>query len=419
VDSRAAAGSMTSNLLAALTAHKRPSLNAPAGASHPLHDAAQTGNLEDLIKALEEPKVKVDQKDSQGLTALMVAAEKGSIEIAKYLVQHGARVAAKDDEGETAIMKAAVKGFSDICLYLIDAQCSQKKGTKELGVDATVAIANEKKRIVDAKDDEGVTALMKVAAVGSLDVFKLLLDQKASPDAKDDYGWTPMMWAALEGHLNILECCVNDLMLLVDQPNEKGETLLQKAATNGHTDCCRFLVAQGAKVNAHDQESQTPLMWAAGAGHLDTVVYLLSCEAKVDTESKSAKTALHFAATFGHLEIADVLTDHGGQLSKQDEAGQTVLHCAVGNGRVEMAMMLLEKKCPIDKVNKRGMTALSVAAENQQYECCKLLVNNGANLYIQDENGQLASDLAEGTLNARVVELFRQAMLENPRKEDE
>ena len=51
------------------------------------------------------------------------------------------------------------------------------------------AIANEKKRIVDAKDDEGVTALMKVAAVGSLDVFKLLLDQKASPDAKDDYGY--------------------------------------------------------------------------------------------------------------------------------------------------------------------------------------------------------------------------------------
>jgi ankyrin repeat protein len=84
-----------------------------------------------------------------------------------------------------------------------------------------------------------------------------------------------------------------------------------------------------------------------------------------------------------------------------------------------MAMMLLEKKIAIDKVNKRGMTALAIAAENQQYECCKLLINNGANLYVQDENGQLASDTAEGTLNARVVELFRQAMIDNPRKEDE
>merc|ERR1719353_518090 len=152
----------------------------------------------------------------------MVAAEKGSMEIAKDLVQHGARVAAKDDEGETAVMKAAVKGYADLCLYLIDAQSQQRKTTKELGVDSSAALANEKKRIVEAKDDEGITALMKVAAVGSLDLFKLLLEQKASPEAKDDYGWTPMFWAALEGKLNILEYCVNDLMLVVDQANEKS-----------------------------------------------------------------------------------------------------------------------------------------------------------------------------------------------------
>merc|ERR1711937_245007 len=135
--------------------------------------------------------------------------------------------------------------------------------------------------------------------------------------------------------------------------------------------------------SANDQDQQTPLMGAAGAGHLDTVAYLLTCDAK-----------------------------HG-------ESGSTPLHNAVQNGYVEMAMMLLEKKIAVDKVNKRGQTALAVSAENQQYECCKLLINNGANLYVQDENGQLASDTAEGTLNARVVELFRQAMIDNPRKEDE
>merc|ERR1712196_34602 len=122
---------------------------------------------------------------------------------------------------------------------------------------------------------------------------------------------------------------------------------------------------------------------------------------------------------FGHLEVADALTEHGMTLATQDEHGQTALHNSCAAGHIEMAMMLLEKKAPIDKVNKRGQTALSVSAENQQYECCKLLINHGANLYIQDENGQLASDLAEGTLNARVVELFRQATLENPMKEDE
>merc|ERR1712196_315137 len=131
--------------------------------------------------------------------------------------------------------------------------------------------------------------------------------------------------------------------------------------------------------------------------------------------SRTGKSVLHFAAVFGHIDVAEA----GVSLAKQDESGQTALHNAVMAGHIEMAMMLLEKKAPIDKVNKRGQTALAVSAENQQYECCKLLINHGANLYIQDENGQLASDLAEGTLNARVVELFRQATLENPMKEDE
>merc|ERR1711964_402996 len=127
-------------------------------------------------------------------------------------------------------------------------------------------------------------ALMKVAQKGHLDVFRLLLEQKAAPDAKDDYGWTPMMWASLEGNMNILEFCVNELMMVVDQTNEKGEGLLQKAATNGHSDVCKFLIKQGAKVNAHDSEGQSSLMWAASNSHLETVELLLQNEAKVDME---------------------------------------------------------------------------------------------------------------------------------------
>jgi len=416
---------MTSNLLAALTAH-RTSKNAPGASTHPLHDAARKGNLEDLSKALDEPKVKVDQKDSSGHTALMVASEKGSLEIAKHLCERGARVAAKDDDGQTAVMKAAIKGYHELVLFLIDAQCGQRKITKGLNVDISAALANEKKRVVDAKDDEGETALMKVAATGSLELFKLLLEQKASPEARDDHGWTPLTWAALEGRLPILEYCVTDLMMVVDQTTEKGETLLQKAAVNGHLEVCEFLVTNSCKVNQSDAEQQTPLMWAAGAGRDKVVEYFIKQDAKVEGESRSGKTALHFASTFGHIAIADALIDDKGAggkkgealLAKQDEQGQSALMLAVSSGRYDMAMLLLEKKCAVDKVNKRGMTALAIAAEQQQLDCCKLLINHKADLYIQDENGQQPADHAEGTLNAKVVELFRQAMMDTPETDE-
>lgn len=209
---------MTSNLLAALTANRGS--KTATGPSHPLHDAAQNGNLDQLMKALDEPKIKVDQKDPSGMSALMVAADKGHAEIAKWLVEKGARVAAKDDEGETAVMKAATNGYTDLCMTLIEAQCSHRKVQKQLGQNAGVALANEKKLIVDSKDDEGCTALMKVAATGNLEMFQLLLEQKASAEAKDDMGWTPLMWAALNGRLNIVEYLVNDLMLVVDTVTE-------------------------------------------------------------------------------------------------------------------------------------------------------------------------------------------------------
>ena len=59
----------------------------------------------------------------------------------------------------------------------------------------------EWKLISSVHGDDFTTAGPK----GSLDLFKLLLEQKAAPEAKDDYGWTPMFWASLEGKLNILE----------------------------------------------------------------------------------------------------------------------------------------------------------------------------------------------------------------------
>ncbi len=46
----------------------------------------------------------------------------------------------------------------------------------------------ELKRLLDSKDDEGITALMKSAEEGEIDVCQLLVSQGASASAKDDEG---------------------------------------------------------------------------------------------------------------------------------------------------------------------------------------------------------------------------------------
>jgi len=59
------------------------------GASTPLHFAVRSGSL-GTVKALLKVKPKVDQRDENGMTPLMLSAELGHAEIVTYLLKHGA-----------------------------------------------------------------------------------------------------------------------------------------------------------------------------------------------------------------------------------------------------------------------------------------------------------------------------------------
>jgi len=102
---RASPVQMTSNLLAALKSNQGKTSTT---AVYPLIEAAKSGQVEGCSKALEDKKVKVDQKDPEGVNALMHAASGGYIQVVQFLVEKGARISAKDDMGETALMKACI-----------------------------------------------------------------------------------------------------------------------------------------------------------------------------------------------------------------------------------------------------------------------------------------------------------------------
>lgn len=54
------------------------------------------------------------------------------------------------------------------------------------------------------------------------------------------------------------------------------------------------------------------------------------------------------------------------------------------------------------------------AAMHQRLPCLKVLLDAGATIHTQDENGQKAIDHAEGTLNSHIVELLREASKKQP-----
>merc|ERR1712202_42929 len=105
----------------------------------------------------------------------------------------------------------------------------------------------------------------------------------------------------------------------------------------------------------------------------------------------------------------------GAKVDQQDQDSQTALFAAITAGHLDLVDLLIEKKCPIEAHTKRGETALMWSAMHQQLECSQLLIDKGAELHVQDENGQCALDHAESTLNSHVVEIFREACKVRPR----
>ena len=109
-------------------------------------------------------------ENGSGVTALMLAANRGNTEIARALLAAGAEVNVKDGSGQTALTRAADSGRTDIVRDLLAAGAE-----------------------FNAKDKNGRTALMAAAVSGHTEVAQALLEAGAEVNTKDNDGRTALM----------------------------------------------------------------------------------------------------------------------------------------------------------------------------------------------------------------------------------
>ena len=135
------------------------------------------------------------------------------------------------------------------------------------------------------------TALMAAAGTGDLDAVQCLLEHGADVKAKTPTGFTALIAAALSGNAKIVEV----LLERGADPNavctlERGilQTPAGVAASMGHADCLRLLMAKGADVNAQGGPfDHSALLGAATTPSKETVHLLL---AKADLNAAWAVT---------------------------------------------------------------------------------------------------------------------------------
>ena len=199
----------------------------------------------------------VDHTASTGQNSLMLASERGLIDICILLVDSGANVNAQSGEGFSVIMFAASSdkkydaGTAEVCQLLLlkgaDVNHIDKRGHTPLGCAITAR--------------KGMTA-------------DILLQYGADINFKDAAG---MNYLHLCADNDILNNVLNILLnkgLDINSQDKGGVTPLIRAANFGQLENCKLLVFKGADINIKSSSFGTALQAAQKKGYKNVVNFL-------------------------------------------------------------------------------------------------------------------------------------------------
>ena len=245
-----------------------------------IHDAAELGDLARVKAYLSQDPKQIDLLDAKGQTVLARAARSGKKELVEFLLEKGA----SED-----IYAAAIVG----------------------DVDKVAAFLKQDKRLVNAKDSGGRSALHWAALYGQTKVMELLLAEKADVNLLDGDGFTPLHWAATFNQSDAVKVLLANKADMNLKVEKYGWTPLRLTVIHGHMAAAEALLNAGADPNVRDKENIPLLHQAVIRGKKEMVELLLDKKADVNMKDSDGETALDEAEEQGNKEIIELLRQHG------------------------------------------------------------------------------------------------------------
>ncbi|MBR7741868.1 ankyrin repeat domain-containing protein [Phycicoccus sp. BSK3Z-2] len=306
----------------------------------------------------------VDERDSRGLTALLVAAGRGRVDIVQALVTAGADVHAVDPAmGATALHKAAQSGSTEAIDLLV----------------AAGAFLDQQSPVL------GHTPLMDAVSYGHDDAVAVLLGHGARTSPRNGFGQTALEIAQADRSTDI--ATLVEARILDDAARVVGHRLAAAAKTGDVQEAERQLAA-GAVVDERmpttgtPDDDYTPLGLAAREGHVAMVRLLV--RAGADGRARNGLmggTALHEAAYWGHPAVIHELTN--GTADVEIEArgaynGYTALHDAVWRGHRDAVRALVAAGADPGAEGHSGMTPSALSATHGYSDIATWLAGEGS-----------------------------------------
>jgi ankyrin repeat protein len=253
-------------------------------------------NNEEAVDLFIKAGINAAAKNEKGQTALIIASEKGYVNLLNKLVKLNAALLNHcDKSGNTALMTASSKGQENIVQSLV-----------ENGADVNYTVPS----------NEGAASALQAALDASnfkeehMRIVKYLLQNGAHVKDRNKAGQFPLLFAADHGRTEVARLLI-ERGADVNDVDLKGSFALLSAACKGHSGFVTLLSEKGANMKMALVDGQTPLMCAVKEGHVDTVKALLERGVTVNAKTTSGFTALTDAARMGNVDAVKMLLAHG------------------------------------------------------------------------------------------------------------
>ena len=339
---------------------------------------------ETLLKAIGDPNT----QQENGLTFLMIACKFCQFDIVRTLLVNGADPNICDSDGNNALH------------YILMSDSSEEN--KLVIIDMLLSMNMN----VNARNTDGVTALMIASHKGYTEVIKLL--GNADPNVTDKKGMTAVMFACMNGHHEVAEYL---LMTYDADPlptNKYGLSSLSYGAMGGHIEVINLLLSN---YGFNENDKQKALTAACYGGHKnvikllakktvplkdivaacvsDNVAYFINSQKSSDINAPVIEsiglTPLMIASSCGSDGVVKVLVKSGADVNKQDSylKYSPLLYAVSGSGSksVSVVQYLLNCGANVNIMNTMNQTPLDIAKLTELNDIAEILKRSGSETY--------------------------------------
>uniref|UniRef100_A0A8D0FMT1 Uncharacterized protein n=1 Tax=Strix occidentalis caurina TaxID=311401 RepID=A0A8D0FMT1_STROC len=356
-----------------------------------IFDAVAKGYLSELEKTWRDNDI--DALNSSSETLLHVAAANGHLTIMEYLISKGAKTDVKDRKGRTPLHRAAEKGHGDAVKVLLRHGAYMYSLDMEGKTPLHLAAQNNHGHIVkmilkeEARSYRNKHNFLHMAALkDESSLAKTLLKAGASTEGKDERGQTALSYAVSQGSentakvlleagasvdSNMAERAFNSnhpsifkilLEYSKDLPSDIMESALFRAVQKNLHGIVAALIDRGVDINACNEIQYTPLLLACGTGKAESAEVLIKKGASFGIKTPASDTALHLAVQAGAASLTNLLLHKGMGINLRNQADETPLHVAALHNQGALVGLLVNAGAQINAVTQELVTPLHIGA---------------------------------------------------------